>query len=71
MMRIQTIVIALVAILLAGCQAVGQLPPQSDAVMRQQMGLDSAQIMTELAPKTQQTLDLGPKIDRKPTEQLD
>ena len=70
-MRIHWILLALITLVLAGCQAVGQLPPQSDAVMRQQMGLDPAQIMTELAPKTQQTLDLGPKIERKPTEQLD
>ena len=70
-MRNKSILIVLIALALAGCQAVGQLPPQSDAVMRQQMGLDPAQIMTELAPKTQQTLDLGPKIERKPTEQLD
>ena len=70
-MRNQWIFLTLFSMLLAGCQQLGQLPPQSDAAMRQQMVLDPAQIMTELAPKTQQTLDLGPKIERKPTEQLD
>ena len=70
-MRNQWIYLALIALVLTGCQSMGQLPPQSEAVMRQQMVLDPAQIMTELAPKTQQTLDLGPKIERKPTEQLD
>ncbi|QWE21462.1 type IV pilus secretin PilQ [Polynucleobacter sp. AP-Kolm-20A-A1] len=59
------------AALLSACQTISQLPPQSEAQMRQQMGLDPAQIMTDLAPKTEQTLALGPKIDRKPTEQLD
>ncbi|MBU3589323.1 type IV pilus secretin PilQ [Polynucleobacter sp. 80A-SIGWE] len=57
-----------VFIALSGCES---LPPQSDAQMRKQMGLDPAQIMADLAPKTDQTLALGPKIERKPTEQLD
>jgi type IV pilus assembly protein PilQ len=35
------------------------------------MVLNPDKIMNELAPKTQQTLDIGPKIDRKPNEQLD
>ena len=70
-MRNQWINIVFLSIALVGCQTAGQLPPQSDAVMRQQMVLDPAQIMAELAPKTQQTLDLGPKIERRPTEQLD
>jgi type IV pilus assembly protein PilQ len=70
-MRNQWIYLIVLPLILAGCQSIGQLPPQSDAVMRQQMGLDPAQIMAELAPKTQQTLELGPKIERKPTEQLD
>lgn len=70
-MRKQWIVLPFMSLILAGCQQMGKLPPQSEAVMRQQMVLDPAQIMTELAPKTQQTLDLGPKIERKPTEQLD
>ncbi len=35
------------------------------------MGLDPEQIMNELAPKTQKTLEIGPKIDKKPNEELD
>ena len=62
------IVLVPVFIVLTGCES---LPPQSDAQMRKQMGLDPAQIMADLAPKTDQTLALGPKIERKPTEQLD
>jgi type IV pilus assembly protein PilQ len=62
------IVLIPVFIALSGCES---LPPQSDAQMRKQMGLDPAQIMADLAPKTDQTLALGPKIERKPTEQLD
>ncbi len=69
-MRKQLLLI-LLAIGLTGCQALSKLPPQSEPEMRQQMVLDPEKIMTELVPKTQQTLDMGPKIDRKPTEQLD
>ncbi len=65
------IVLIPVLVLLNGCDSISKLPPQSDAQMRQQMGLDPAQIMTDLAPKTEQTLAMGPKIERKPTEQLD
>ena len=60
-----------ILVLLSGCEAISKLPPQSDAQMRQQMGLDPAQIMADLAPKSEQTLAMGPKIERKPTEQLD
>ncbi len=56
---------------LTACQALGKLPPQSDEQMRQQMVLDPQQIMTDLVPKTQQTLEMGPKIERRPSEQLD
>ena len=55
---------------LAGCQN-SSLPPQSNAQMREKMGLDPEQIMNELAPKTQRTLEIGPKIDKKPNEELD
>lgn len=54
--------------LLAACQSA---PPESNAQMREKMGLDPEQIMSDLAPKTQKTLEIGPKIDRKPNEQLD
>ena len=57
--------------LLAGCQSDGSMPPPSNAQMREKMGLDPEQIMNELAPKTQKTLDIGPKIDKKPNEELD
>jgi type IV pilus assembly protein PilQ len=70
-MRKQWTFLPFISLILAGYQQMGKLPPQSEAVMRQQMVLDPAQIMTELAPKTQQTLDLGRMIERKPTEQLD
>lgn len=56
---------------LNACQALKSMPPQSDAQMRQQMVLDPQQIMADLVPKTAQTLEMGPKIDRKPSEQLD
>jgi type IV pilus assembly protein PilQ len=56
---------------LTACQALSKLPPQSDEQMRQQMVLDPQQIMTDLVPKTQQTLEMGPKIERRPSEQLD
>lgn len=65
------IVLIPVFIALSGCESISKLPPQSDAQMRQQMGLDPTQIMADLAPKTDQTLALGPKIERKPIEQLD
>ena len=58
------------SLILLGCQT-SNLPPASNAQMREQMGLDPEKIMTELAPKTQKTLDIGPKIDRKPNDQLD
>ena len=70
-MRKQWIFLAILALLLTGCQALSKLPPQSEAEMRQQLVLDPEKIMNDLAPKTQQTLDMGPKIDRKPTDQLD
>ncbi|WP_114638699.1 type IV pilus secretin PilQ [Polynucleobacter necessarius] len=35
------------------------------------MVLDPQQIMNDLAPKTQKTLDIGPKIDKKPNAELD
>ena len=57
--------------LLAGCQSDGSMPPPSNAQLRDKMGLDPEQIMNELAPKTQKTLDIGPKIDKKPNEELD
>jgi type IV pilus assembly protein PilQ len=58
-------------ILLAGCQSDGSMPPPSNDQMRAKMGLDPEQIMNELAPKTQKTLEIGPKIDKKPNEELD
>ena len=58
-------------ILLAGCQSDGSMPPPSNEQMRTKMGLDPEQIMNELAPKTQKTLEIGPKIDKKPNEELD
>jgi len=54
--------------LLVACQSA---PPESNAQMREKMGLDPEKIMTDLAPKTQKTLDIGPKIDRKDNELLD
>ena len=70
-MRNHRILLILLPIVLTACQSLQNLNPQTDAQRRQQMGLDPAQIMNDLAPKTQQTLELGPKIDRKPTDQLD
>ncbi|MBJ7380701.1 MAG: type IV pilus secretin PilQ [Polynucleobacter sp.] len=61
----------LLSLALVGCQSDGSLPPASNAQMRKEMVLDPDKIMNELAPKTQKTLDIGPKIDRKPNEQLD
>lgn len=58
-------------LVLSGCQALNNLPPQSNDQMRQQMVLDPQQIMNDLAPKTEQTLAMGPKIERRPNEQLD
>ncbi|WP_231971094.1 secretin and TonB N-terminal domain-containing protein [Polynucleobacter necessarius] len=49
----------------------GSMPPPSDAQMRDKMGLDPQQIMNDLAPKTQKTLEIGPKIDKKPNAELD
>ena len=63
-------ILYLTPILLA-LSACNSAPPQSNTQMRDQMGLDPAKIMEELAPKSEQTLALGPKIDRKPNEQLD
>ncbi len=65
------IVPAALLLVLSGCQAIKNLPPQSEAQMRQQMVLDPQQIMSDLAPKTEQTLAMGPKIERRPNEQLD
>lgn len=60
--------IGLVAIL-AACQT--GIPPKSNDQIRESMKLNPDKIMADLAPKAQQTLDIGPKIDRKPNEQLD
>lgn len=60
--------IGLVAIL-AACQT--GIPPKSNDQIRESMVLNPDKIMADLAPKTQKTLDIGPKIDRKPNEQLD
>lgn len=65
-------VLAFVAVsatlLLVACQSA---PPESNAQMREKMGLDPEKIMADLAPKTQKTLDIGPKIDCKANEELD
>ncbi len=53
---------------LSGCQS---LPPPSDAQMREQMAMKPEQIMAQLAPKTQKTLELGPKIERQSNDTLD
>ena len=71
MMRNYLIYLTFSTLALTGCQNLAKLPPQSEAEMRSQMVLDPAKTMQDLAPKTQQTLEMGPKIDRKPTEQLD
>ena len=64
--------LALLALLgLSACMSDGSMPPPSDAQMRDKMGLDPQQIMNELAPKTQKTLEIGPKIDKKPNAELD
>lgn len=70
-MRHKTLITAALVIFLTACQALKNLPPQSDAQMREQMVLDPQQIMADLAPKTEQTLAMGPKIERRPNEQLD
>lgn len=62
---------ATMLLMMTGCQALKNMPPQSEAQMRQQMVLDPQQIMTDLAPKTEQTLAMGPKIERRPNEELD
>jgi type IV pilus assembly protein PilQ len=59
------------AFLLSACQLLANVPPQSEEQQRESMVLDPAQIMNDLAPKTQKTLEMGPKIDRKPNDQLD
>ena len=58
-------------LVLTGCQSDGSMPPASNDQLRAKMGLDPEQIMSDLAPKTQKTLDIGPKIDKKPNEELD
>jgi len=57
--------VALLAVLgLTACMSDGSMPPPSDAQIRDKMVLDPQQIMNDLAPKTQKTLDIGPKIDK-------
>ena len=56
---------------LTACMSDGTTFPPSDAQIREKMVLDPQQIMNDLAPKTQKTLDIGPKIDKKPNAELD
>lgn len=68
---LRTVVTLLSLSALLACQATSNLPPESDAKMREKMVLDPPQIMNELAPKTQKTLEMGPKIERRSSELLD
>ena len=55
---------------LTACQSVKDMPPPSNEQMRDQMVLKPEQIMAELEPKAAKTLELGPKINRQSTEEL-
>lgn len=70
--RVVMALMGALVLVLGGCSTAGQpSAPDPNAQMRSEMVLDPARIRDDLAPKTQNTLDIGPKIDRKTNEELD
>ncbi len=57
--------------ILSGCQLLASIPPQSEAQQRADVVLDPQQVMDELGPKSQKTLEMGPKIETRSADQLD